>query len=145
MPDASVQTFGTHVRWFAPWHFIVMPVLVIQAVIEIVALVRAPSLATAWAALLWVTLLAALVCARWMALRVQDRVVRLEETLRLERLLPGRSQDIEQLTLGQLIGIRFASDAEVPHIVDRILAGELVHRGEVKRAVQHWRADHLRV
>ena len=145
MPDASVQTFGTHVRWFAPWHFFVMPVLVAQLVIQIVALVRDPSLATAWTALVWVALLTGLVCARWMPLRVQDRLIRLEETLRLERLLPGRALDIERLTLGQLIGIRFASDAEIPHLMDRILSGELVHRGDVKRAVQHWRADHQRV
>ena len=62
-----------------------------------------------------------------------------------KRLLPGRYQQFERLSLNQLIALRFAADAEVPSLVDRILAGEIRSRDEIKRAVQHWRADHLRV
>lgn len=80
-----------------------------------------------------------------MPLRVQDRLIRLEESLRLERLMPGRAMDIERLTRGQFIGVRFASDAEVPHIMDRIMSGELVTRDDVKKAVQHWRPDFSRI
>lgn len=84
--------------------------------------------------------------ARRFALGVQDRVIRLEERLRMERLLPdelrGRS---EELTTDQLIGLRFASDAELPGLVRRVLDGELTDRKEIKRAVENWRADHQRV
>lgn len=145
MAEDSVQTYGTHLRWLAPWHFFVLPVLLINAVAEIVLAVRTPTLATGWTALVAVALAAGIFFSRYMPLRVQDRLIRLEETLRLERLLPERGQEIEKLTLEQLIGLRFASDLEVPHLVERCLAGELAVRGDVKRAVQHWRADHNRV
>jgi hypothetical protein len=81
---------------------------------------------------------------RRMALRVQDRVIRLEERLRLNRLMPGRHEEIEELGRAQLIAIRFASDAEVPHMLDRITKGEIRTQDEIKRAIQHWRPDHLR-
>ncbi len=144
MSDDSVQTFANHRRYLPPYHFIVVPILGANVIVQGVALIRAPEIATLWAFIVATAILLGLVMARWMALRVQDRVIRLEETLRLERLLPGRAFDIEQLSLDQLVGIRFASDAEVPHLVDRILAGELPQRGDVKQAVQHWRPDHLR-
>jgi hypothetical protein len=145
MAEASVQTYGTHRRYLVPWHFIAMPIIGAHVALLLYNLARAPSLAGLWNALVMIALFIALLSSRWMALRVQDRLVRLEETLRLERLLPGRSADLERLTLGQLIGLRFASDAEVPHLVDRILAGELQTADDVKRAVQHWKPDHLRV
>jgi len=81
-----------------------------------------------------------------MALRAQDRIIRFEERLRLERLLPpdlrGRVAD---LRTGQLVAIRFAHDDEVPDLVRRVLSGELTTQGDIKRAIQSWRADHLRV
>jgi len=145
MADDPVQTYGTHVRWFPPWHFFAMPVFTGNVVVRLFRLGEAPSLAAAWEALVAIALLTAFICARWMPLRLQDRLIRLEETVRLERLMPDRATDIEHLTMGQLIGLRFASDAELPHLLDRIKAGELVSRGDVKRAVQHWRADHARI
>ncbi|HEV8148782.1 MAG TPA: DUF6526 family protein [Gemmatimonadales bacterium] len=144
MSDDGVQSYANHMRWLPPWHFFAIPVVAINAVVAIVRFVRAPSLAVAWTALFSIALVTGLIFARWMTLRVQDRLIRLEETLRLERLLPDRVMDIERLTRDQLIGIRFASDLEVPHLLDRIVAGELVTRNDVKRAVQHWRPDHSR-
>jgi uncharacterized protein DUF6526 len=144
MSDDDVQSYANHGRWFAPWHFFAIPVLAANAIVQIVRFVSAPAPSGAWEAVVAIALVVGLICARWMPLRVQDRVIRLEETLRLERLMPDRAMDIERLTRGQFIGIRFASDAEVAHLLDRIVAGELVTGSEVKRAVQHWRADHLR-
>jgi hypothetical protein len=144
MADDDVQNYGNHRRWNPPWHFVVVPILLLNAVIAIVVLVRTPSRATAWAALVALTLVAALALLRRMALRVQDRVIRLEEHLRLGRLMPDRHEEIEELSRGQLIAIRFASDLEVPHMLDRITRGEITTQDEIKRAVQHWRPDHLR-
>jgi hypothetical protein len=144
MADDDVQNYGNHRRWNPPWHFVVVPILLLNAVIAIVLLVRTPSRATAWAALVALTLVAALALLRRMALRVQDRVIRLEEHLRLGRLMPDRHEEIEELSRGQLIAIRFASDLEVPHMLDRITRGEITSQDEIKRAVQHWRPDHLR-
>jgi hypothetical protein len=141
----GVQSYGNHLRFLPPWHFFAIPVVASNAVVEIVRLIRAPSLLAAWAAIFAVALATALVLARWMPLRVQDRLIRLEETLRLERLMPDRAMDIERLSVAQLIGLRFASDAELPHLLDRINSGELGAKDDIKRAVQHWRSDDSRI
>ena len=145
MSDDSVQNFGNHARWLPAWHFFVLPVLLINAIASLVTLAKGPSLGTLWEAVVAIALAVGFVYCRWMPLQVQDRMIRLEETLRLERLLPGRYTDFEKLTRAHLIGLRFASDAEVPHLVERILSGELTTRKDVKMAVQHWRPDHIRV
>ncbi|HEX7024736.1 MAG TPA: DUF6526 family protein [Gemmatimonadales bacterium] len=144
MSDDSVQNYGNHRRWFPPYHFVVMPILAINGIVALVQFARMPSFATGWGALVAVSLAAGIMLVRWMALRVQDRVIRLEERLRLERLLPGRHDDIESLGRRHLLALRFASDAEVPHLVDRITSGEIGTMDEIKRAIQHWRPDHAR-
>ena len=84
--------------------------------------------------------------ARRFALGVQDRVIRLEERLRMERLLPADLKGrIEELTTDQLIGLRFASDGELPGLVRRVLDGEFEDRKAIKQAVESWRADHQRI
>jgi hypothetical protein len=79
-------------------------------------------------------------------LRAQDRVIRLEERGRLERVAPSDLRGrIGELTADQLIAIRFAPDDEVPELTRRALNGELKTQGDIKRAIKNWRADHLRV
>jgi hypothetical protein len=80
-----------------------------------------------------------------MSLKAQDRVIRLEERLRLMELMPGRTAAINSLRTGQLIALRFAPDNEVPALFDRIVSGELVKPGEIKREIKVWRPDYLRV
>lgn len=145
MAEDSVQTYASHRRYLPPWHFFAMPIIGAHVVVLIVELITLPSVWAAWNMLVMAAVFTGLLCARWMSRQVQDRVIRLEETLRLERLLPGRAADLERLTTRQLIELRFASDGEVTHLVDRVLAGELTGWNEIKRAVQHWRPDHLRV
>jgi len=88
----------------------------------------------------------ALLSARRFSTGVQDRVIRLEERLRLGRILPDELKgDSGQLTTDQLIALRFASDAELPGLVRRVLAGELASRDSIKQAVEDWRADHQRI
>ena len=89
---------------------------------------------------------AGIMMARRFALGVQDRVIRLEERIRMERLLPDDLKGrIEEVTTNHLIGLRFASDAELPGLVRRVLDGELADRKAVKQAIENWRADHQRV
>lgn len=76
---------------------------------------------------------------------MQDRVIRLEERLRLQSVLPEPLRErIGDLTLDQLIGLRFASDAELPSLVEQALANHW-NRDQIKRAIQNWRPDTLRV
>jgi hypothetical protein len=144
MSDDAVQNYDNHPRWLPLWHFFALPILGINAIVGLVLLVRAPSVGTLWVALVGLAIGVAVFYARYMPLRVQDRVICLEETLRLEHLLPERHFEIEKLTKEHLIGLRFASDAEIPHLFDRVGSGEITTRDQIKRAVQHWRADHLR-
>jgi hypothetical protein len=84
--------------------------------------------------------------ARIFALRAQDRVIRLEERLRLAELLPpDQKHTIGQLTTSQLIGLRFASDGEVAALVATVRAEGIEDRDEIKKRVTNWRADHQRV
>jgi hypothetical protein len=87
----------------------------------------------------------AVVRFRMYSLRVQDRIIRLEERLRLATLLsePLRSR-IPELTVGQLVALRFASDAEVPALCERALA-EKLSKGDIKKSIETWRPDYWRV
>jgi len=79
-------------------------------------------------------------------LGVQDRVIRLEERLRLERLLPADLRArIPDFTAKQLVGLRFASDEELPDLARKVLEQKISDRKEIKRQVRSWRADHQRV
>ena len=84
--------------------------------------------------------------ARYFPLRVQDRVIRLEERLRMERVLPPELRArAHEIPVGQLVALRFASDEELPELVRRVLDGGLTDRAEIKKAIRSWRADHARM
>ena len=83
--------------------------------------------------------------ARMFALSVQDRVIRLEERLRYERLLPPDLQArILEFEPGQLVALRFASDAELPGLARKVLDEKLSDRKAIKKMIQNWQSDDLR-
>jgi hypothetical protein len=105
-----------------------------------------PRLPNAWGVLVAIALAIGISWSRFMPLRAQDRIIRMEERTRLERLLPADMRGrIGELTERQLIAIRFAPDNEVPDITRRALSGELKSPGEIKRAIKDWRGDYFRV
>jgi len=146
------QTFANHTRFDPLFHFFPIPIFalgVIMSLIHFFYHLRESgmhgNIHSFLIILLAVALLILVFKVRLYALRVQDRVIRLEERLRLMQLLqePLRSR-IPELTEGQLIGLRFASDAEVPALVERALK-EKLSRGDIKKAIKNWRPDYWRV
>jgi hypothetical protein len=142
----KTQTLASHARYIPAFHFFALPVLLINVFVVGYQFARDPRLVNGWALLVAVALAVGIAWSRFMPLRAQDRIIRLEERTRLERVLPtdlrGRIGD---LTERQLIAIRFAPDDEVPELTRRTLSGELKSPGDIKRAIRSWRADHFRV
>jgi hypothetical protein len=140
------QTYGSHRRWIPMYHFFAVPVLLINVIVTVVQFVRDPRPIVAWSVVVALALFLGILLLRFMPLRAQDRVIRLEERGRLERLVPNDLRGrVGELTPSQLIAIRFAPDDEVPELTRRALNGELKTQSDIKRAIKNWRADHLRV
>jgi len=142
---ATPQDYKTHRRWLVPWHFFAFPVLAVNVIVAAVALFKNPGATSAWWLAVSLALAITVFTARTMSITTQDRLIRLEERLRLQSLMPGREADIARLTVDQLIGLRFADDREVPALVDKVLSGEVAGREDIKKAVASWRPDTLRV
>lgn len=145
MSERKPQTYANHTRFDPMFHYFLAPVLLITLVATIVHLVRHPHLGSAWHVVLAFSLLLIAGKARSYALKAQDRVIRLEERMRLATLLlePLRSR-IGELQERQLIALRFASDAEIPALVERTLKENLTQK-QIKQAIQNWRPDYFRV
>jgi hypothetical protein len=143
---AGQQNFANHQRYWPMWHFFAVPVLLVNVVVVAYYFVRDPGMASGWNVVVAIALITAIVASRFMPLRAQDRLICLEEKLRLERLLPAdlRSR-IPELRRRHLIALRFAPDEEIPDLTRRVLNRELQTPVEIKRAIANWRADHLRV
>lgn len=145
MPDVP-QTYENHTRWQAPFHFFVAPVLLTNFIVAVVQLFRAPGLETGW----WVVVSAALAVlaglTRMNPLKAQDRIIRLEESLRYYQLLPeDLAARAATLTTAQTVALRFAPDEELEGLMREVIEGRLTKPDDIKRAVKNWRADTLRV
>lgn len=145
MAQDKEQNFANHAMFDPPFHYVLMPLLVILLVNSAYVIYKSPGWGSAVALLATIALILASFKARIYALKVQDRLIRLEERLRLERLLPEAQRgSILKLTEDQLVGLRFAADAELPALVEKALANNWT-RKEIKQAVQNWRPDFFRV
>jgi hypothetical protein len=145
MSETKQQTYANHGR-LDPWfHFFLAPIALIVLIASIVHLVRHPHPWGAVHVVLAFALFMLVFKVRSYPLKVQDRVIRLEERLRMATLLPEpvRSR-INELDVRQLIALRFASDAEIPGLVERTLNENLTQK-QIKQAIQNWRADNFRV
>ena len=146
MAEKTPQTYANHVRLHPPFHLFLLPASAIALILGIVNIVRHYDTLESWIVLL-LCLMApvAVLLTRINPLRVQDRLIRLEERLRLAGLLnePLRSR-IGELNESQLVALRFASDAELPGLVQKVLAARMPGR-DIKKAIVTWRADTFRV
>ena len=141
----SGQNYKNHVRFFPPFHFVAVPILLLNFVNEMRHVWLNPNRSTAFAALVAFGLLTAVFASRLMALRVQDRVIRLELRARMRACLPAELQErMYELTPQQMVALRFASDRELPDLVRDVLAGKLGSQKKIKLAVKDWQGDYLR-
>jgi len=145
MAEKKPQTFANHSRFDPLFHFFVLPIFALSTLAAVVLFLWHPSLHSGWRFVLLAAGTVAAFKVRIYALRVQDRVIRLEERLRLASLVPDPMRSrIPELSEGQLIALRFASDAEAPKLAERALA-EKLSRADIKKAIQTWRPDYWRV
>ena len=146
------QNFSNHGKIVPAFHYFVGPVLIINVVTHCIALFKSFSappgfiLSSFLAVLSSIAVLMLAFLARLFALGVQDRVIRLEERMRYARLLPEDLKlRIGEFTIGQLVSLRFASDAELPTLARKVLDGKMIERKAIKQMVQNWRADYQRI
>lgn len=143
------QNYSNHTRWFPLFHFVVIPLLLLNFLCHLVRLLLAEphsgrKTLAYWTLLSFVFILMVL-AARLQALTVQNRLIRLEEKLRYKTVLsPELAAKAGSLSLGQIIALRFASDAELPGLVERTLNREFAKTKDIKLAIKDWQADHVR-
>jgi len=145
MADRAPQTYANHTRLVPLFHGVVVPILILFLLYMVQHTVRHFSIGMLALSVESLALLLLAVVVRGMVITVQDRVIRLEMRLRLAEILPPDLRArAGSLTKGQLIALRFASDAELPGLVGRVLGGELTKATDIKQAITSWQGDHLR-
>jgi hypothetical protein len=145
MAEKKPQSLANHAKLDPLFHFIVLPVFALAALGGTIHFLWHPSYHSASFFVISVAAVIAVLKIRIYSLKLQDRIIRLEERLRLTALCsePLRSR-IPELTEDQLIGLRFASDAEVPKLAEQAIS-EKLSRADIKKAIQSWRPDYWRV
>jgi uncharacterized membrane protein YciS (DUF1049 family) len=140
------QNFGNHMKFMPAFHFFVTPVMLVNFVWAIRKwIVGEYSIDGFIGILVAAGLLVGFTAARVMALKVQDRVIRLEERLRFERVLPADLQArIPEFTIDQLVALRFASNSELPELARKVLDEKMSSRKEIKQLIKTWRPDFAR-
>jgi hypothetical protein len=145
---AKPQSYENHSRFDPAFHFFVAPLLLLDVIFAIYATIHSwPSYEHThlWWIVMSIVLFVLTGLMRHYAAKNQDRIIRLEEQLRLADLLPESQLGlIEQLTMDQFIGLRFASDAEAAALAQRAVSEQLT-RKQIKQSITHWRADNHRI
>ncbi len=141
----SAQTFKNHAKTVPLYHLVAGPILLINVFWTAAGVWTHPGGDSVMALLVAIALVIVYLFARAFALTVQDRVIRLEMRLRMRELLPADLLPrIPEFTRGQLVALRFASDAELPALARRVLDEGLTDRKAIKQLVRQWQADTLR-
>jgi Family of unknown function (DUF6526) len=139
------QNFENHAKIVPAFHYFILPVLAINFVQSIFQVAHHFSVDAVISVLLALALILLALYARMFALTVQDRVIRLEMQLRLRNLLPpDQHARIVNFTVGQLVALRFASDAELPGLARKVLDEKVDDRKTIKKMIQNWQTDLLR-
>ena len=144
----SAQSYKSHTRWDPIFHFFILPLLLVDVGFAVYVTCQYYPYHRhlyPWWIVMSIVLLLAVGKSRAYSVKAQDRIIRLEERLRMEALLdPADLVRSHGLTEAQLIGLRFASDAELPALVQRTLDEGLTQK-QIKEAIVDWRPDYFRV
>jgi hypothetical protein len=142
----TAQNYESHVRYHWPFHFVLIPILAINLIWSIIKIVMSMTIDNGAQLLLAVALIHMAFLIRIYALKVQDRLIRLEEQLRFQRILPAElAARASALSSRQIVALRFAPDEEVVALVAQIHDGKLSKPDEIKRSIKNWRPDYHRV
>jgi hypothetical protein len=145
MSKSSPQNFKNHGRLDPPYHMVFVTVLAVNVYIVGLFAYRHLNFYTAWLVILSIAVFIPVIKLRSYPLKVQDRVIRLEERLRLQALAPAEwHTQIYRLSEDQLIGLRFASDDEVVELAKQALEEKLT-RKQIKERIKSWRPDDWRI
>jgi hypothetical protein len=139
------QSFKNHAKFVPAFHYFVVPALAANVVWAARWAIKAPGAGTIIAAVTAVALLVLAFLARAFAVKVQDRVIRLEMRLRLREVLPAALHPrIAEFTTAQLVALRFASDAELSALAEEVLRDRINDKKAIKSMIKVWNPDHLR-
>jgi hypothetical protein len=142
----ETQSYANHTRWHPPFHFVLFPILLLHFLYSIYRLYQTPDFAQAEALLLSFGLLLMMLLVRINPLKAQDRLIRLEEQLRYQRVLPADLvARAAQMPVRFMVALRFASDGELADLVKQVLDNKFEKPAEVKKAIKVWRGDYFRV
>jgi len=150
MSEKPTQSYSNHRRLDPSFHFLLFGLFAANAVITVMALIRMFrsqhfDFATLWSVVMAVTFLLLLFKVRLYALHNQDRLIRVEEQLRMKALLPATlATRAMSLKPSQCVALRFASDEELPGLVQQTLDEDLQNE-QIKKRIQSWRGDYFRV
>jgi len=142
---AETQSLKNHARTIPAYHYFVLGILAANGVWTAYRAFTDFSGDRVMSLLVALALVVLAIYARVFALTVQDRVIRNEMRERLRQMLPPPMHSrIDDLTVGQLVALRFASDAELPELCTRVLNDRINDRREIKKMIKNWRADLIR-
>ena len=145
MSETAPQSLKNHARFDPVYHFFICGIVLVNLIYACFHLYRQPSLSSGWYLVLSLVVIAPVLRLRQYPLKVQDRIIRLEERIRLQALAPTEwHTQIYRLSEQQLIALRFAGDDEVVELAKQALEHNLTGK-QIKERIKSWRADYWRV
>ena len=145
MADEVAQNYQNHVRRMPGYVIVLFLILLANILWTGYQMVTGFSIGSVLAFLISIGLVMIAWVSRVQTLTVQNRVIRLEQRLRFRELLPADvASRAAAMPLEQLVAVRFASDEELPELVNEVLSGLLKEPRAIKQRVKAWQADHLR-
>ncbi len=144
--ERKPQSLANHGKFDPKFHFFLAPLALAALIWSIWHAIQEPGMASYLHIVVVLWAMVAMFTIRLYSLKVQDRVIRLEERLRIEKLVsePTRSKALADLSMSQYIALRFASDGELSGLVEKTLSGKLDSK-QIKSAITNWRPDYWRV